>query len=264
MFKVPPPLMVSESICRSLLRVTFAPLSTVVWLVGVILPVPPALLIACVPVPNDSAPPLMFPSRVRSLAVLPVIVNVWPLMVRTRVLPRFKLLIVGLVVLSVGWLGCAAFGTFTSQNDTGTKLKSQFVAVSQSVLVTPIQVMTVLMLVLVATCVPVSGSMVLGVVLVPLTRVKFEPVTVPCVCTDAAPGGVLTVASYLIVTLLPSFNTTGRLKEIVSPENGMAGFGAIAFETDGALARPPPVSITDSEPLLTPRLAPRSVVTPPL
>src|SRR5260370_40796861 len=72
--------------------------------------------------------------------------------------------------------------------------------------------------------------MVLGVVLVPLTRVKFEPVTVPCVCTDAAPGGVFTVASYLMVTLLPTFSTTGRLNETVSPENGVTGFEADAIE----------------------------------
>src|SRR5713226_354708 len=101
-FNVPPPLMVSESICRLLLRVTFAPLSTVVVLVGVILPVPPALEITCVPAPNESAPPLMFPSRVRSLPVLPLMVNVCPLIVSVRVLPRFKLLIVGLELLSVG------------------------------------------------------------------------------------------------------------------------------------------------------------------
>src|SRR5712692_9330246 len=75
MFRVPPLLTVSESICRLLLRVTFAPESTVVVLVGVILPVKLALLIACVPVPNDSAPPVIVPSSVRSLAVLPVIVN---------------------------------------------------------------------------------------------------------------------------------------------------------------------------------------------
>src|SRR5258708_7299012 len=92
------------------------------------------------------------------------------------------------------------------------------------------------MLVLVGTTVPVSGSLVLGVVLVPLTRVKFEPVTVPCVCTDAAPGGVFTVASYLMVTLLPTFSTTGRLNETVSPENGVTGFeaDAIGFAADGA------------------------------
>src|SRR5713226_6288657 len=101
-FSVPPLLTVSESICKLLLSVTFAPLSTVVWLVVVILPVPPALLIACVPVPNDSAPPVIVPSSVRSLLVLPVIVNVWPLIVSVRVLPRFKLLIVGLELLSVG------------------------------------------------------------------------------------------------------------------------------------------------------------------
>ena len=85
------------------------------------------------------------------------------------------------------------------------------------------------------------------------------------------------VASYLIVTLLPTFSTTGRLKEIVSPENGITGFGAdaIEFAADGALARPrgprpsisagvgrsgraPPDSITDSEPLLMRGLMPRS------
>src|SRR5260370_36536148 len=32
-----------------------------------------------------------------------------------------------------------------------------------------------------------------------------------------------------MVTLLPTFSTTGKLNEIVSPENGMTGFGAIAF-----------------------------------
>src|SRR5258707_8879839 len=122
--------------------------------------------------------------------------------------------------------------------------------------------MSTLMLVLVGTTVPVSGSLVLGVVLMPLTRVKLLPVTVPCVCTDAAPGGVFTVASYLMVTLLPTFSTTGRLNETVSPENGMTVFevGAIVFAADGPLARPPPVSITDSEPLLTRGLRPRSVV----
>src|SRR5216684_3951871 len=68
MFSVPPPLTVSESICRLLLSVTFAPLSTVVVLVGVILPVP-LCEIACVPAPNESAPPLIVPARVRSLPV---------------------------------------------------------------------------------------------------------------------------------------------------------------------------------------------------
>src|SRR5712692_5271884 len=101
-FKVPPPLMVSESICRLLLRVTFAPLSTVVELVGVILPVKPALLIACVPVPNESAPPLIVPSRVRSLPLLPLIVSVLPLMVSVRPLARFKLFTVMSVVPIVG------------------------------------------------------------------------------------------------------------------------------------------------------------------
>src|SRR5258708_17513326 len=86
------------------------------------------------------------------------------------------------------------------------------------------------MLVLVGTTVPVSGSLVLGVVLMPLTKVKLLPVTVPCVCTDAAPGGVFTVASYLIVTLLPTFSTTGRLKEIVSPLNGVILLSLFAGE----------------------------------
>src|SRR5258708_13509038 len=86
------------------------------------------------------------------------------------------------------------------------------------------------MLVLVGTTVPVSGSLVLGVLLGPLTRVKFEPVTVPCVCTDAAPGGVFTVASYLMVTLLPTFNTTGRLNETVSPLRGVILLSLLAGE----------------------------------
>src|SRR6266404_1005448 len=128
------------------------------------------------------------------------------------------------------------------------------------------------MLVLVGTCVPVSGS----VVLMPPPGPPVN-VTLPCVCTDAAAGGTLMVASYLIVTLLPTFSTTGRLKEIVSPENGVTGFeaDAIEFAADGALARPrgprpsisagvgrsgraPPDSITDSEPLLMRGLMPRS------
>src|SRR5712692_440287 len=102
MFSVPPLLMVSESICKLLLRVTFAPLSTVVWLVGVILPVKPALLIACVPAPNDSPPPLIVPSRVRSLPLLPLMVSVLPLMVSVRPLARFKLFTVMSVVPMVG------------------------------------------------------------------------------------------------------------------------------------------------------------------
>src|SRR5712692_10910011 len=102
MSSVPPLLMVSESICKLLLRVTFAPLSTVVWLVGVILPVKPALLIACVPAPNDSPPPLIVPSRVRSLPLLPLMVSVLPLMVSVRPLARFKLFTVMSVVPMVG------------------------------------------------------------------------------------------------------------------------------------------------------------------
>src|SRR5712664_1678441 len=128
------------------------------------------------------------------------------------------------------------------------------------------------MLVLVGICVPVSRS----VLLMPPPGPPVK-VTLPCVCTDAAPGGVLTVASYLMVTLLPTFSTTGRLKEIVSPENGVTGLevGAIVFAVDVALARPrgprpsisagvgrsgrtPLGSITDSEPLLTRGLRPRS------
>src|SRR6266849_2175950 len=121
------------------------------------------------------------------------------------------------------------------------------------------------MLVLVGTAVPVSGALV-------SSGPKPEPDTLPCVCTDAAPGGVFTVASYLIVTLLPTFSTTGRLKETVSPENGTTGFevGAIEFAADGARFSFSPIGTkrggsptvregAGSTPLLTRGLLPRSV-----
>src|SRR6266849_9175625 len=123
------------------------------------------------------------------------------------------------------------------------------------------------MLVLVGICVPVSGS----VVLMPPPGPPVK-VTLPCVCTDAAPGGVFTVASYLMVTLLPTFSTTGRLKEIVSPENGATGFeaDAIEFAANGARFSFSPIGTkrggsptvregAGSTPLLTRGLLPRSV-----
>src|SRR5713226_4969030 len=92
-------------------------------------------------------------------------------------------------------------------------------------LVTPIQVMSTLMLVLVGTAVPVSGS----VVLMPPPGPPVN-VTLPWVCTNGAPGGLFNVASYLIVTLLPTFSTTGRLNEIVSPESGLILLSLFAGE----------------------------------
>src|SRR6187549_2219404 len=77
--------------------------------------------------------------------------------------------------------------------------------VFQSVLVAPVQVETVLMFVTVASfTAAVSGSLVLGeAVVIPFTRVKLVPETLPWTLTDLAPGGVLTVAWKVIVMLSP-------------------------------------------------------------
>src|SRR5262245_51274265 len=91
-FKVPPRLTCTESACRLLFRVTAAGLCTVIWFVGVRLPVAPALLIKCGPAPaNDKVPPLIMPSSVRSLPPVPLSVNVLPVSVNVRPLEMFRL-----------------------------------------------------------------------------------------------------------------------------------------------------------------------------
>src|SRR6266550_2487828 len=112
--------------------------------------------------------------------------------------------------------------------------------VFQSVLVAPVQVEVVLMFVTVASfTAAVSGSLVLGeAVVIPFTKTKLLPDTLPCVLTDLAPGGVFTVAWNVIVTLSPP----GSVKPVplpltvtVSPLSGVKGLSSEAvtsFEGD--------------------------------
>ena len=114
-FSVPPALTVTESTCRLFCKVVIEPLITVIVLVGVMLPVPPALLMACVPVPRFKKPPVMMPSSVRSLAVPPPIVRMRGLViVSVRPLARFKLKIPMSVAPIVGSLLTPEAGMITS------------------------------------------------------------------------------------------------------------------------------------------------------
>ena len=82
------------------------------------------------------------------------------------------------------------------------------------------------MFVFVGTAVPVSGSVVKT-----LMAPAFA-VTVPCVCTDLASGGVFTVAEYLmVIDLPPAGNVAIVLSETVSPLAGAFCFcaGALKF-----------------------------------
>ena len=92
MFIEPPALTASAPICRLLFSVTVDPLSTVATLVDDRLPVPPALLMTCVPVPRFRKPPLMMPSSVRSPPGEPPIVKTRGLViVSVRPLAMLKL-----------------------------------------------------------------------------------------------------------------------------------------------------------------------------
>src|SRR5260370_28999574 len=88
------------------------------------------------------------------------------------------------------------------------------------------------MLVLVGRSVPVSGSVV-------NTSAKLVVVlcTVPWVCTNAAPGGLFTVASYLMVTVLPIGRVPTPIGPTVSPDRGVTSFfcGAMIFTLASAL-----------------------------
>src|SRR2546423_8129295 len=95
-----------------------------------------------------------------------------------------RLLTVTSTVLMSGWL--AADGITTLFRETGAAAVSQLVAVFQFV-VPPVHVIIRLSgVIVVSPAVPVSGSSV-------LTVEKFVPVTVPCVWTVVATGGLFTV-----------------------------------------------------------------------
>src|SRR5262245_41614144 len=141
-----------------------------------------------VPSPAVSVPLLVqFPATLRILAL--DIVSVRPDCIA-------KLLIVTLAALIVGLLVTPAVGITTSLIETGFLLVFQFVSVSQLVSVAPVQVIVVSIKVTVGPLTTGGpGSDV-------RTGVMLIAVTVPCVLTWAAAGGLLTVTEYLMVMLL--------------------------------------------------------------
>ena len=97
----------------------------------------------------------------------------------------------------VGSFVTPALGMTTSLTELGTNPCVQLVIVFQSVLVTPFHVISVSTSVTVGLAAPPgSGSSV-------KTLMPPAAVTVPCVCTCLASGGVFTVAEYLMVIDLP-------------------------------------------------------------
>src|SRR5262245_24080376 len=95
----------------------------------------------------------------------------------------------------------------------------QLVAVFQSVLVAPFQVIAVSTRVTVACGPPAGSGSSVSTLMAPALAV-----TVPCVCTCRASGGVFTVAEYLMVIDLPPAGKAAiALRVTVSPLVGAFG-----------------------------------------